>query len=162
MSSGPAWPGYEPSPHFRMMTAIGLVGVLVLAVGAVLFAHFEPIGPASGARTTVTVKQYDAASGRPTGSARTTFTSRQVPSAIVAWDTLPGSLVVEAGWFDESGFEVASTGVHRADRQPDLLPMATERDAEIPSGSYTFAVGRFSDGRIVEVLARAEIQVSAA
>jgi hypothetical protein len=158
MPSAAAWPGYEPSPHFRMMTAFGLTGV----AGAALFAHFEPVGASTGAHAAVTVRQYDAKSGKATGSSRTTFSSRQIPSAVVDWGTLPGALAVEGGWFDETGYEVASTGPQRADRQPEQVPMTTVRGADVPPGSYTFAVGRYQDGRMVEVLARVQIAVAGA
>jgi hypothetical protein len=162
MPTDAPWPGYEPSPHFRMMTAFGLAGVLVLVAGSLLFAHFEPVVPPSGLHASIAIKRYDPATGHVSGEPQNRFTSSQIPAAVVDWRSLPRDVVVESGWFDTTGYQLEGTRPARADGQPAQVPLSTARDVQIPPGSYTFAVGRYQDGRMVEVLGRVAIQVGSA
>lgn len=151
------WPGYEANPHFRVMTAIGLVGLLVLVAGAFLFAHFQPVSAPSGIRVALAVQRYDPRSHSVSGPSTTVFTARQIPAAVVEVGDAPAGARVGAGWFDSSGYPIAQVGPGGPSQVSGLIPLTDS--GPIPAGTYVFAVGRYQGGRMVEVLAQAQVRV---
>jgi hypothetical protein len=151
------WPGYESHPHFGVMTAIGLVGVLVLVVGGVLFAHFQPVTGASGARVTIAAQVYDPQSHTAGGQSRDVFSPREIPAAVVDWHAVPAGMQVAAGWFDSNGYQIGGQGPSPPGRMGRVLPLTDA--GPIPQDTYVFAAGRWQDGRIVEVLGQVQVRV---
>lgn len=151
------------NPTFLAMIAFGLIGLLVLATGLGLYLYFEPAGQTTHAAVTVTgIEQWDPHTETVSGRSQTEFSSSQIPAAVVDWSGISPHMEVEAGWYDESLSDAAAlhlTGPRLASRMPTAIPLVTNRDALAP-GIYLFIVGRFSGGRIVEVLARQEAQVT--
>lgn len=153
----PAWPGYQANPHFRVMTAFGLVGVLVLVVGALLFAHFQPVTSPSGIRVSLAMQRYDPSTHSVSGPSTTVFTARQIPAAVLRWGGAPDGVQVGGGWFDNTGYPITQVGPGRPDAMPRVIPLTDS--GPVPADTYVFAVGRYQDGRMVEVLAQTQVRV---
>jgi hypothetical protein len=154
------WPGHEGNSGARLIAAFGLVGLTVLVAGAVAFAHFEPVQPASGIHAPVHVERYDPATRHVTGPPRTRYAPDEIPAGMVAWGSVPGGLTVQAAWFDEEGYRIAATRAAPPGAQPPVLPLSTERQVAVPPGTYLFIAGRYEGGRITEVLGRTSVQVA--
>lgn len=151
------------NPTFLAMVACGLVGLLVLLGGLGLYLYFEPVNQNTGTTVQVTaIKEFDPASGTVSGRSRTQFQSDQIPAAVIDWRGVSSGLMVEAGWYDEQLSDASAlhvVGPKRAGAMPPAIPLVTDR-SQLSSGLYVFIVGRYSGGRIVEVLARQEAQVT--
>jgi hypothetical protein len=152
--------GYEPSPHFRFVIALGLAGALILVAGLALFSFYEPLAPASGIHARVVgVFAYDIQTSQTSGANRTRFTTNNDPAAVVDWASVPSGVLVKAGWYDENGQPMAVVGPGDATALPSVIPLSTDPSQRVPAGGYTFVVGRESGGRLAEVLVRVRVQV---
>lgn len=151
------------NPTFLTMVAFGLVGLLVLLGGLGLYLYFEPVNQNTGTSVQVTgIKQYDPGTGTVSGRSRTQFRSDQIPAAVIDWSGVSSGLTVQAGWYDEQVSDataVSMVGPRPAGAMPRAVPLVHDR-SRLSTGLYVFIVGRYSGGRIVEVLARQEAQVT--
>ncbi|MFZ0214434.1 MAG: hypothetical protein WAM30_00660 [Candidatus Dormiibacterota bacterium] len=151
-------PPARRNPTFLVMTAFGLCGLLVLLVGAGLFAYYEPLSQNSGDYVhIVAVRQYDPSTNTVKGPSQAQFSSGQIPAAVVDWSGVAPSMTVRASWYQDATTEVAAVGPTPAHSMPSAFPLTTS--GSVPSGTYLFIVGRYSGGRVVEVLARQAVQV---
>lgn len=145
------------------MVAFGLVGLLVLLGGLGLYLYFEPINQNTGTSVQVTaIKQYDPGTGTVSGRSMTRFGSHQIPAAVIDWSGVSAGLTVQAAWYDEQLSDAAAlntVGPGPAGEMPRAIPLVNHH-SQLSSGLYLFVVGRYSGGRIVEVLARQEAQVT--
>jgi hypothetical protein len=151
------WPGYEPKPQFRIMAAIGLVGLFVLIVGGLLFAHFQPVTSPSGVTVKLAVQRYDPQSHTAGGPSKGVFPPREIPAAVVDWKTVPAGVQIQAAWFDSNGYQITATGPGQAREMPAVIPLTDS--GPVPVDTYVFAVGRYQDGRMVEVLGQSQVRV---
>lgn len=145
------------------MVACGLVGLLVLLGGLGLYLYFEPVNQNTGTTVQVTaIKEYNPATGTVSGRSMTRFESNQIPAAVIDWSGVSSGLKVEAGWYDEQLSDATAlnvVGPQAAGSMPSAIPLVTD-SSQVSSGLYLFIVGRYAGGRIVEVLARQEAQVT--
>lgn len=145
------------------MLAFGMVGLLVLLAGLGLYIYFEPVNQNTGTTVQVTgIKEYHPDTGTVSGRSRTRFGSDQIPAAVIDWHGVSSGLRVEAGWYDEqvsNGTALNTVGPRPAGSMPRAIPLVRDR-SRLSSGVYLFIVGRYSGGRIVEVLARQEAVVT--
>ncbi len=145
------------------MLAFGMVGLLVLLGGLGLYLYFEPVNQNTGTTVQVTaIKEYDPDTGTVSGQSKTQFGSGQIPAAVIDWSGVSAGLPVEAGWYDQQvsdGTALNTVGPKPAGAMPRAVPLVRDR-SRLSSGLYLFIVGRYSGGRIVEVLARQEAQVT--
>lgn len=151
-------------PLYWTMLGLGLVALLILALGLAVLLRFAPPGQHSGYRAHVAgVYPYDARSGRVDGPAMTRFRRDQPFAAQVEWDRLPPSMVVAARWYDSLDTEVGSVGPAPASALADrdaLVAVVTPpaQHANLP-GSYTLKVIRYSGARPVELLGTESVVV---
>jgi len=152
----------EIAPVFRLLVALGVAGIAILAVGLAQFVHYEPPGQRTGLAVSIRgVYDYDNKTGKPSGPSKNHFRTDEPFAAVVDWTSLPPDLVVGATWFS-GGFALDAGGVGPA-RAADL----TERSVvpvnggakRFPAGRYEFAVERYSGGRPVEVLGHRSVIV---
>ena len=142
-----------------MLTA-GVAGLLAVVGGLGWLAYDEPLTPPSGVHARIQGPfRLDRHAHRPVGAATRQFTPDQVPVAVVDWSSVPPGMTAGAGWFDDSGSEAGSVGPGRPGSLPSAVPIDVPAGVKIPPGSYEFVVGRYSGGRLVEVLARVWIRV---
>ena len=152
----------EIRPAFRLMVALGVAGLVILAIGLAQFVQYEPPGQRSGLTAKITgVYGYDVKTGKTFGPDKDHFKTNEPFAAVVDWTTLPPDLVVGGNWFS-GGFALDSGGVgpaRAADlRERSVVPV--NRGAQrFPSGRYEFVVERWSGGRPVEVLGRVSVVV---
>jgi hypothetical protein len=152
----------EIRPAFRLMVALGVAGVVILAIGLAQFVHFEPPGQRTGQAVKITgVYDYDVKSGKTFGPDKDHFKTNEPFAAVVDWSSLPPDLVVGGNWFS-GGFSLDSGGVGPA-RAADLakrsvVPVNTGAQ-RFPAGRYEFVVERYAGGRPVEVLGRRSVLV---
>lgn len=171
--------GFDPSPstmqtrspeqHLRQntaflaMVAFGLAGLLILLAGLGLYLYFEPVNENTGTSVQVTaIKRYDPQTGTVSGRSRTQFGSNQIPAAVIDWHGVSSGLVVQAGWYDESLGDAAAlttVGPRPAGSMPAAIPLTTDA-GQLSPGLYLFIVGRYAGGRVVEVLARQEAEIT--
>lgn len=152
----------ETRPIFRLLVALGIAGVVILAVGLAQFVHYEPSGQHTGLAVRITgIYGYDRRTDSIVGQNRDHFRTDEPFAAGVDWSGLPPAVVVGAGWFS-GGFGIDAGGVGPAPAGTlgarSVVPVNFGA-GRFPSGRYEFVVERYSGGRAVEVLARAAIVV---
>ena len=151
------------NPTFLAMVAFGLIGLLVLLAGLGLYVYFEPVNQNTGTAVQVTaIKRYEPSTGTVSGRSRTQFTSNEIPAAVIDWHGVSSGLVVEAGWYDQDLSDATAlntVGPRPARAMPAAIPLVREK-SQLSPGIYLFIVGRYAGGRVVEVLARQEAQVT--
>jgi hypothetical protein len=144
-------------PLYWTMLGLGVVAVLILALGVVTLLRFAPLGQHTGYHAQVVgVFPYDSKSGQVAGPPGTHFRRDQLFAAQVEWDRLPATMVVAARWYDSLSSQVGSVGPEPAGRlagREALVPVVTPPDlhANLP-GSYTLKIERYAGGRAVELL----------
>jgi hypothetical protein len=155
-------PADETRPVFRLMGALGVAGIVILAVGLAQFVHFEPPGQKTGQVARITgVYDYDPQTHSTVGADRDKFRTDQPFAAVVDWSTLPPDLVVGGEWFS-GGFALDRGGVgpsRAATLTESRVVPVNQGGGRFPSGRYEFVVERFAQGRPVEVLARRAVIV---
>ena len=143
---------------YRTLLVFATVGVVILAVGLVEFAYFERPGEASGIHAHIAgVFKYDPTTGKTSGHDRTEFARDEQFAAVVEWSSIPGSVLVDARWYDTFGSIEGHAGPATASDlvNASIVPVAVPEGYHyVLPGRYTFVVERFNDGVPVEVLAR--------
>ena len=143
---------------YRTLLLFATVGAVILALGVVEFVYFEPPGQASGiVAHIVGVYTYDPTTKQVTGADRSEFPRSGEFAAVVDWSSLPGSLVVDARWYDSFGSLEGRVGpATAADLAADrIVPVVVPPGFRfVLPGRYSFVVERLSAGMPVEVLAR--------
>jgi hypothetical protein len=152
----------ETRPIFRLLVALGVAGLVILAVGLAQFVQYEPPGQRTGRAVKIAgVFDYDLKTGKTFGAAKDHFRTDEPFAAVVDWTSLPPDLLVGGSWFS-GGFALDSGGVGPA-RAADLTEKSVvpvNRGAQrFPSGRYEFVVERYAGGRPVEVLGRRSVIV---
>jgi hypothetical protein len=151
-------------PLYRTMLLLGLVAILILALGFAVLLRFAPPGQRSGYRAHVVgVFAYDPDTGTPVGTPMTRFHRQQPFTAQVDWSDLPAAMVVGARWTDSLDDEVGTVGPQPAGglaANGVLVPVKTPAgfNANLP-GTYTLTVVRYAGGQPVELLASATVVV---
>jgi hypothetical protein len=146
------------------MLALGLVAVVILALGLVTIYTFAPPGEATGLKVRILgVFPYDPVQHRITGGPSTHFDRTQPFAARVDWSRLPANVVAGARWYNVLQEPVGGVGpasVARLATGEDLVPVMTPPAlrANLP-GQYTLAVVRYSRGQPVELLGRDSVLV---
>jgi len=151
-------------PLYRTMLGLGVVAVLILAVGFAVLLRFAPPGQRTGYHAHVVgVFPYDPRAGQVDGPQATRFRRDQPFAAQIDWDQLPSTIRVSARWYDSLDAEVGDVGpAPAADlaRMEALVPVRTPPDqrANLP-GTYTLYVLRYSGGQPVELLGTQSVVV---
>ena len=151
-------------PLYWTMLGLGLVALLILAVGFATLLRFAPPGERTGTRVHILgVYPYNPNSHQPTGLPSTSFKRDQPFAAEVDWQALAPSMVVSAEWYDSLQSQVGHVGPAPAGElagQDAYVPVQTPKafHANLP-GSYTLVVVRYSRGQPVEVLATDRVVV---
>jgi hypothetical protein len=151
-------------PLYRTMVGLGLVAVVILAVGVVTLARLGPFGQHSGYHARVDgFYRYDSRTGLVVGPSSTHFQRDQQFAARVEWNRLPPSMVVAARWADSLGTQVGGVGPEPAGQLaseralvPETIPPPLH--ANLP-GNYTLYILRYKDGQPVELIDTAYVQV---
>lgn len=149
---------------YRIMLALGVVGVLILALGFLVLLRFAPPGQRTGYRAQVVgVFACSPTSCQPNGPPMTRFHRNQRFTAQVDWSGLPRDMVVGARWTDSLDDDVGTVPPERAGTLADdetLVPVSTppEFHENLP-GLYTLTVVRYAGGQPVELLARTSVVV---
>jgi len=148
---------------YRTLLVFATVGAVILSIGLVQFAYFEPFGETTGAKATIVgVYQYDSTTGQLGGSDRSEFPREGEFAAKVDWTSLPSNLVVDARWYDSFGTLRGRVGpgspADLVDKSivPVLVP---EGSHYVLPGRYTFVVERLRNDLPVEVLGRRFVRV---
>jgi hypothetical protein len=148
---------------YRTLLVFATVSAVILSVGLVQFAYFEPFGEDTGATATIVgVYEYNSTTGRIEGSDRSEFPREGEFAAKVDWSSLPSNLVVDARWYDSFGTLRGQVGpgtpADLADKSlvPVLVP---EGYHFVLPGRYTFVVERLRNNLPVEVLGRRFVRV---
>jgi len=148
---------------YRTLLVFATVGAVILAIGLVQFAYFEPFGETSGAKATIVgVYAYNSTTGQLVGPDRSEFTREGEFAAKVDWTSLPSNLVVDARWYDSFGTLRGQVGpgspAELVDKSivPVLVP---EGYHYVLPGRYTFVVERLRNDLPVEVLGRRFVRV---
>jgi hypothetical protein len=148
---------------YRTLLVFATVGAVILAIGLVQFAYFEPFGEKTGATATIVgVYTYNSATGQIEGSDRSEFPREGEFAARVDWTSLPSNLVVDARWYDSFGTLRGHVGpgspADLVDKSivPVLVP---EGYHYVLPGRYTFVVERLRNDLPVEVLGRRFVRV---
>jgi hypothetical protein len=148
---------------YRTLLFFATVSAVILSVGLVQFAYFEPFGEDTGATATIVgVYEYNSTTGRIEGSDRSEFPREGEFAAKVDWSSLPSNLVVDARWYDSFGTLRGQVGpgtpADLADKSlvPVLVP---EGYHFVLPGRYTFVVERLRNNLPVEVLGRRFVRV---
>jgi hypothetical protein len=152
----------DTRPIFRLLVAVGIAGVVILAVGLAQFIHFEPPGQRTGQAVRINgVYDYNPKTGKISGGGKDHFRTDEPFAAVVDWRSLPADLVVGANWFS-GGFALDFGGVGPA-RAADLgertVVAVNNGTRRFPAGHYEFVVERYSGGRPVEVLGKTSVIV---
>lgn len=151
-------------PLYWTMLGLGVVAVLILALGVLTLLRFAPLGQHSGYHAQVAgIFQYDSHTGQTEGPSSTHFRRDQPFAAEVEWDRLPPGMVVAARWYDSLDSVVGSAGPASAAQLASyetLVPVVTPSNlhANLP-GSYLLTILRYSDGQPVELLASQSVVV---
>lgn len=151
----------EIAPAYRLMVISGVVGALILAIGAFQFIHYEPVGQRSGLHARIVgIYAYDPKAAEIAGGNIDHIAASKPFAAKVDWTSLPGGTQVAAHWF-LGGFAIDAGGVGpaQASSLPDVIPVSVGRQ-KLPSGRFEFVVERWSGGRPVEVLGRKSVLVA--
>lgn len=151
----------EIAPAYRLMIVSGLVGALILSIGAFQFIHYEPVAQQSGLHARILgVYAYDPQSQAVQDGNLDHIAAGKPFAAKVDWSSLPPGTVVAAHWF-LGGFAIDAGGVGPANAGslPDVIPVSVGKQ-KLPSGRFEFVVERWSGGRAVEVLGRKSVLVS--
>jgi hypothetical protein len=148
---------------YRTLLVFATVGTVILAIGLLQFAYFEPFGETSGAKATIVgVYEFNSTTGQLVGSDRSEFPREGEFAAKVDWASLPSNLVVDARWYDSFGTLRGQVGpgspADLADKSviPVLVPDGYHY---VLPGRYTFVVERLRNDRPVEVLGRRFVRV---
>jgi hypothetical protein len=148
---------------YRTLLVFATVSAVILSIGLVQFAYFEPFGENTGATATIVgVYEYNSTTGQIEGSDRSEFPREGEFAAKVDWASLPSNLVVDARWYDTFGTLRGQVGpgtpADLADRSlvPVLVP---EGYHFVLPGRYTFVVERLRNNLPVEVLGRRFVRV---
>lgn len=143
---------------YRTLLLFATVGAIILAIGVVEFVYFEPPGQASGITARIVgVYVYDPNSKQVSGPDRSEFPRSGEFAAVVDWTSLPGSLVVDARWYDSFGTLEGRVGPGPASdlAAEQIIPVEVAPGFRfVLPGRYTFVVERLKAGVPVEVLAR--------
>ncbi|HEY6115529.1 MAG TPA: hypothetical protein VI172_06185 [Candidatus Dormibacteraeota bacterium] len=164
MSTRPAPTSYDHlRVLYRTLLVLATVSAVILSIGLVQFAYFEPIGENTGATATIVgVYKYNSTTGQIEGSDRSEFPREGEFAAKVDWSSLPSNLVVDARWYDSFGTLRGQVGpatpADLADKSlvPVLVP---EGYHFVLPGRYTFVVERLRNNLPVEVLGRRFVRV---
>lgn len=148
----------ETRPLYRTIFSLGVVAVLILAVGIGEFVYFAPFGERTGVKARVTgVYAYDPHTQRTLGEPTTRYTVDDDFAAVVDWTSLPASMLVGARWYNSMDVVVGGVGPAPAGELGDrsVVPVKVPRGytRNLP-GEYVFVVERYSGGQPVELLAR--------
>lgn len=153
-------------PLYWTMLGLGVVAVLILALGFATLLHFAPPGQRTGYRAHVAgVFPYDPEAGEVDGPPMTRFRRDQPFAARVEWDQLPETITVGARWYDSFDSQVGAVGPAPAGdlaRQEAVVAVRTPPGfhANLP-GTYTLYVVRYSGGQPVELLGTDSVVVLA-
>lgn len=154
----------ELLPLYRVMLALGVVAVVILAVGFASLLRFAPPGERTGYRAQVTgVFAYDPSTGSIVGPSATRFPRDQPFAARVDWQGLPPNMLVGARWTDSLDDDVGGISARPAGTlaaSDALIPVRTPREfrTNLP-GRYTLTVVRYANDQPVELLASARVTV---
>jgi hypothetical protein len=147
----------ETRPVFRLLLALGVAGVVILAIGLAQFVHFEPPGQRTGQAVRIDgVYDYDTKTGSISGGIKDHFRTNEPFAAVVDWRSLPPDLTVGANWFS-GGFALDAGGVgpaRAADLSEKTVVPVNRGTMRFPAGDYEFVVERYNGNRPVEVLGR--------
>ena len=148
---------------YRTLLVFATVGTVILSIGLIQFAYFEPFGETSGAKATIVgVYVYNSTTGQTQGGDRSEFPREGEFAARVDWTSLPSNLVVDARWYDSFGTLRGQVGpgspADLVDKSiiPVLVP---EGYHYVLPGRYTFVVERLRNDLPVEVLGRRFVRV---
>jgi hypothetical protein len=148
---------------YRTLLVFATAGAVVLSIGLIQFAYFEPFGEKTGATATIVgVYQYNSTTGQLQGPDRSEFPREGEFAARVDWTSLPSNLVVDARWYDNFGTLRGQVGpgspADLVDKSivPVLVP---EGYHYVLPGRYTFVVERLRNDLPVEVLGRRFVRV---
>ena len=142
----------------RTLLVFATVGAVILAIGIVQFAYFEPLGQSTGVKASIVgVYEYDPATGKTVDGDRSEFPRTEEFAAKVDWSSLPNNLIVDARWYDSFGSLRGQVGPASPSSLADksVIPVSVpEGFRYVLPGRYTFVVERFQNDVPVEVLGR--------
>ena len=142
----------------RTLLVFATMGAVILAIGIIQFAYFEPLGQTTGVQARIVgVYQYDPATKTTIDGDRSEFPRTEEFAAKVDWSSLPNNLIVDARWYDSFGSLRGQVGPG----SPSSLADKSVIPVDVPPGfhfvlpgRYTFVVERIKNDVPVEVLGR--------
>jgi len=148
---------------YRTLLVFATVGTVILSIGLIQFAYFEPFGETSGAKATIVgVYVYNSTTGQTQGADRSEFPREGEFAARVDWTSLPSNLVVDARWYDSFGTLRGQVGPGSPADLVDksIIPVLVPEGYHfVLPGRYTFVVERLRNDLPVEVLGRRFVRV---
>lgn len=146
---------------YRTLLVFATVGVVILVIGVIQFAYFEPLGQASGAQARIVgVYVYNSSTGQIEGPDRSEFPRDVEFAARVDWSSVPSNFIVDARWYDTFGTIRGEVGPGSPQSLPEVVPvLVPEGYHYVFPGRYTFVVERIRNGVPVEVLGRRFVRV---
>ena len=143
---------------YRTLLVFATVAAVILAIGVVQFAYFEPIGQSTGVTAHIQgVYVYDSKTGKTVGADRYQFPRSGEFAAVVDWNSVPNNLTVDARWYDSFGSLVGQVGPAKPADLTDksVIPVLVPEGFHfVLPGTYTFVVERVEKGQPVEVIGR--------
>lgn len=143
---------------YRTLLVFATVGAIILSLGLVQFVYFERPGESSGIHASIVgVYKYDPSTGQTSGGDRREFGRSEQFAAVVDWSSIPGTVIVDARWYDTFGSIEGAVGpAPAADLAANqVVPVKVPENYRfVLPGRYQFVVERLQDGVPVEVLAR--------
>jgi hypothetical protein len=143
---------------YRTLLVFATAGAVILSLGLVQFVYFERPGESSGIHAQINgVYKYDPNTAQTAGPDRREFARSEQFAAVVDWASIPGSVTVDARWYDTFGSIEGAVGPAPAAKlvTSQTVPVKVpENYRYVLPGRYQFVVERFQGGVPVEVLAR--------
>jgi hypothetical protein len=146
------------------MLMLGVAGLLILALGLIVFLRFAPLGQRTGlVAHVIGVYAYDPTRRMVLGPPATRFPRTRLFAARVSWASLPSQVMVGATWYDSLQEPTGGVGPAPAGQLaagdglvPEHAPAGLR--GNLP-GTYTLLVLRYAGNQPVEILARTTVIV---
>jgi len=148
---------------YRTLLVFATAGVVILAIGLIQFAYFEPLGQSTGAEAKIAgVYVYNGDTGEVEGPDRSEFPRNVEFAAVVDWSSLPPNITVDARWYDSFGTLRGAVGPGTPSSLADesIVPVLVPQGYRyVLPGRYTFVIERLQRDLPVEVLGRRFVRV---
>lgn len=151
-------PSEQSRTPLLVLTALGCVAALLLAVAAVVLAVSWPTAHRSAEPVALRYYVYDPAANLIRSTPQSTFHTGEIPAAGVDPDASYLSGTLRATWYDAFGYQTAQVELPGlGDLASHPVPVSTT--SAVPPGDYQFVLEEVDAGRVVDVLAWGHVEI---